>query len=206
MILITVGTTALTCYGKSIFEESSGFISPTAGIIIFHIVQLLMCLLSSFLVDDYGRRPLLIISLSLTAVTLFVNTTYLFVKDCTDIKIEEYDFISFTALLAFIVVFSIGLQTIPFIVLGEIFPTNVKAFAACFLDIIVCVVNAVVLEVFFSTFIEYGMHIPFLIFTICSCIGLVFVIYIVPETKGMSLEEIQYGLCVEERLGYILLK
>lgn len=143
-----------------------------------------------------------------TAVTLLINFFYLYLKECTDFDTKSYDFVPFLTLLAYVFIFSVGMQTIPIVVAGELFPTNVKAIALCFLDVMFCGTNAIVSKFFLLFFRAYGMHVPYLIFCICSGIGTVFIISLVPETKGKTLEEIQDDLQEIRARGidYVLLK
>lgn len=104
---------------------------------------------------------------------------------------NPYDFIPLVALFSYIVIFSLGMQTIPFLIMGEIFPTNVKAFATFIMELYFALTVTVVSKFFHWSSNSFGMHVPFLGFAVFSLIGLIFVIFLVPETKGKTLEEIQ---------------
>lgn len=188
------GTTAIIFYAKTIFEEANGFISSSTATIIYFAIQLVLSALSSFIVDFSGRRPLLIISLSGTALTLLANSIYLYLKGCTDIDMEPFGFISIIALLSYIIIFSVGMQTIPLLIMGEIFPTNVKAFALCLMDIYFSVTVTIISKLFHWSKDYFGLHVPFFFFTVCCIVGVVFIIFVVPETKGKTLEDIQMEL------------
>lgn len=161
-----------------------------------------MSLIASYAVDTFGRKPLLKVSLFGTALTLLVNTIYFYVKNTGDIDMQRYDSIPFFALLSSVIIFSVGMDTIPMLIKGEIFPTNLKAFATCFYDISFTGVNALISKYFFLTESKYGIQFPFLLFTICSFIGTLFIIYYIPETKGKTLEQIQEELGEEKRNGF----
>ncbi|KAJ8954037.1 hypothetical protein NQ318_004338 [Aromia moschata] len=188
------GTTAIIFYCKTIFQQAESFISPSASTIVYFGVQLFLSAVSSFVVDFSGRRPLLIASIAGTALTLFANGTYLYLKHCTDVDTASFEFVPLAALLCFVVAFSVGLQTIPLLVMGEIFPTDVKAFALCAMDIYYSVIVTVISKFFHWSNETYGMHVPFYTFTACCVLGLVFIIVYVPETKGKTLEDIQMEL------------
>lgn len=188
------GTSAIMIYCKTIFHEARDFMSPTLGTVLYFLVQLIMSLISSIIVDKSGRRPLLIISIIGTTITLLINAIFLYIKNCTDIDTKEFQFVSIVALLGFVVIFSLGLQTIPLCIMGEIFSTNVKAFALCTMDIYFSIIATIVSKFFHWANESYGMHVPFFVFTACCVLGLVFVIFIVPETKGKTLEDIQREL------------
>ncbi|KAJ8960112.1 hypothetical protein NQ317_005750 [Molorchus minor] len=194
------GTTAIIFYCKTIFDQAKEFISPSISTIIYFGVQLIMSAVSSFIVDISGRRPLLIISTIGTAITLCINGTYLYFDKCTQVDTSGFEFVPIVALLCFVVVFSIGLQTIPLLIMGEMFPTNVKAFALCWMDIYYSVIVIVISKVFHWSNETYGMHVPFYTFTGCCVIGLIFIVLCVPETKGKTLEDIQLELRGEHKM------
>uniref|UniRef100_A0AAR5Q1J9 Major facilitator superfamily (MFS) profile domain-containing protein n=2 Tax=Dendroctonus ponderosae TaxID=77166 RepID=A0AAR5Q1J9_DENPD len=188
------GTTAIVFYCKKIFEESSDFMSPSLATIIYFGVQLALSAVASIVVDFSGRRPLLIVSIIGTAITLFLNGAYLYIKTHTDIDTSQVNFLPLLALLVFVVVFSIGLQTIPLLLMGEVFSTNVKAFGLCAADIYYSIIVCIISKLFHWSNDRFGMHVPFFSFGICCLFGLLFIVFCVPETKGKTLEDIQEEL------------
>lgn len=75
--------------------------------------------------------------------------------------------------------------------LGELFPTSVKAFALCFADIYYSIAATLASKFLQVMKDHYGMHMAFYGFSFFSLCGLIFIIFFVPETKGKNLEEIQ---------------
>lgn len=187
------GAMAITYYAKVIFSESGNFSATTATMLYFSI-QLCLCIISSILVDKSGRRPLLIISIVGAAVCLLLEGIYFYIHKCTSLDVSNFSFVQVFALLGFVVMFSLGMQTIPILMLCELFPANVKAFALCIADIYFCIIASVVSKFFQIMKDDFGIHVPFFVFTICCILGLVFIIFCVPETKGKTLEEIQNQL------------
>lgn len=188
------GTTVILFYNKTIFDEANGFISSNIASIIYAVVQLVLCAVSSFTVDFAGRRPLLIISLSGTAMALLGNATFLYFKNCTNIDMTHLNFVPLVALLCYTITYSVGMQTIPFLILGEIFPMNVKALALCLMDVYYGIMVTIVSQYFYWSKEQFGMHVPFFTFTAFCVIGVIFIIFIIPETKGKTLEDIQNEL------------
>ncbi|CAH1968363.1 unnamed protein product [Acanthoscelides obtectus] len=188
------GTTAIIFYCKTIFEESKDFISAGTATIIYFSVQLVLSALSSVIVDFAGRRPLLIISTTGTAITLLIQGVFLYFKICTDVDMSRYHFVPIVALLSFVIVFSVGLQTIPLLMMGEIFPTDVKAIALSLMDLYYSLIVTIISQFFHWTKEVYGLHVPFFTFFGCCLVGLLFIIFFVPETKGKTLEDIQAEL------------
>ncbi|RZC39847.1 facilitated trehalose transporter Tret1, partial [Asbolus verrucosus] len=172
------GTTAITFYTQLIFKEAGDDISSELATIIYFSVQVLLTVLCSSIVDRAGRRPLLILSLSGSALALFLEGTYFLIKTRTGIDTSSFSYLPVISLIGFVIFFSIGMQSIPILMLGELFPANVKAFALCLADMYFCVMATIVSKFFQIVKDSFGMDVPFYVFT----------------TKGKSLEEIQHFL------------
>lgn len=188
------GTTALTFYCKSIFEEADNIIAPSTSSIIYFGIQLFITFLSTFLVDTVGRRPLMIVSMLGTSGTLFLLSGYLYLKTYLNIDMTSFQYIPFLALFFNVVSMSIGIRNIPLLVMGEIFSSDIKAIAVCFGTIFYSILALLSAKVFFLTMDNFGMYVPFFIYGFLTFFSIFFVIYIVPETKGLHLEEIQNKL------------
>lgn len=187
------GTMAITFYAKSIFSETGNLSANTATMMYFSI-QLCLCIISSIIVDKSGRRPLLIVSITGAAVCLLIEGIYFYIDKCTSVELSNFSFIQAFALIGFVIMFSLGMQTIPILMLCELFPTNVKAYALCLADIYFCIIASIVSKFFQYMKDNFGIYVPFFAFTICCTLGLVFIILCVPETKGKTLEDIQSEL------------
>ncbi|GJQ67806.1 hypothetical protein Trydic_g16583 [Trypoxylus dichotomus] len=194
------GTTVITFYAKTIFRDAGSNMSSSTAAIIYFTIQLVVAILASILVDKTGRRPLLIFSIIGSGFALATEGIYIYLQTYTDIDMSELHSIPIVALLVYVVIFNLGMGTIPLLLLGELFPTNVKAFALCLADIYFGVIVTAVSKFFQIMKDDFGMHVPFLAFTAFCIIGLVFIITSVPETKGKTLEEIQMYLRGEEKL------
>lgn len=89
---------------------------------------------------------------------------------------------------------AIGIQPISIAYLGEFFDANVKPIAVCICKI------ALALSVFTVGFLfqvmvdSWGSAVPFYVFSGMGVAGMVFVIFVIPETRGRSFCEIQYYL------------
>lgn len=188
------GITAFLFYVQIIFEKSGGKLSSALSSILFGLVQLISSVSSSLVVDRVGRKPLLIMSCIGTAIALIIQGTYFYIQDCTDIDVDPYNWIPITTMLFFVITYSFGLGVIPYMMPGELFPTNIKAKALCIMDLYLALAAFAVAKIYQVIADAFGSYVPFFVFTICCVLSLFFVIFCVPETKGKSLEEIQYWL------------
>lgn len=143
------GSAAVVAYAQVIFNATTGTTNSNAqnstldatervkGIlpyqesIILGCVQVATCVLSVCLVDRVGRKPLLI--LSALGVGLMNGTigTYFFFDITNKASVSHLHWLPLAALLVYIVCYAIGLSTVPYVIIGEMFPTNVKLYASC---------------------------------------------------------------------------
>ncbi|XP_017771111.1 PREDICTED: facilitated trehalose transporter Tret1-like [Nicrophorus vespilloides] len=185
------GPMAIMFYTTIIFNESGNSLSAATSTNIYFALQVICAIICSFLVDKVGRRPLLALSALGSCLALAVEGSYFYVRDYTSIDVTNFSWIPIAALLSYNIIFNLGIGTIPVMMLSELFPTNVKAFALCLADIYFGVVVIFVSKFFQIMKDSFGMHVPFLAFSFFSAIGLIYIIFCIPETKGKTLEEIQ---------------
>lgn len=83
-----------------------------------------------------------------------------------------------------------GLLTIPFTLLGEMYPANARGLASGITLSAAFTMTFVVLKLY-PTFINiWGHNNLFLFFGVMSLLSMVYVYFFVPETKGKTLKEI----------------
>lgn len=125
------GSAAIVAYAEEIFKQAEGHILPYQESIILGCVQVATCVLSVILVDRVGRKPLLLLSaLGVGLMNGTIGTYFYFLKSDKS-AVEHLHWIPITALLVYIVCYAIGLSTVPYVIIGEMFPTNVKLYASC---------------------------------------------------------------------------
>ncbi|VEN44661.1 unnamed protein product [Callosobruchus maculatus] len=188
------GTNVITFYAGTIFKEAGSDVPSSISTIVYFSVQLVVSIIASFLVDKLGRKPLLIWSIIGSGAALAMEGVYVYLDDYTDVDMSHLKCVPLVALIGYVTVFNIGMGTIPVLLLGEMFPTSVKAVALCLADIFFGVIVTIISKFFQFTKDSMGLHVPFFVFTASCVLGLLFIIIWVPETKGKTLEEIQHEL------------
>lgn len=153
-------------------------------------MQVVATLISSMVVDRAGRRVLLIVS---GAVMAGCCTTLglFFELRAWGHDVSGLGWLPLSSLCLYFVVFSLGFGPIPWLMLGELFPPEIKGVAGSVVSSISWWLTFLVTCVFSDVVHLIGEGITFWIFAVSSAIGVIFVVIFVPETKGKSLEEIQ---------------
>ncbi|MDQ5928316.1 MAG: hypothetical protein QG594_90 [Bacteroidota bacterium] len=178
------GINAFLYYAPRIFaeaglEESAALIS-SVGI---GITNLVFTLFGVFLIDVLGRKVLMyigsigyIISLALVSVAFFLKWQ--------GIQIPLFLFL-------FIASHAIGQGAVIWVFISEIFPNHLRASGQAFGSSTHWVLAAIIPSAIPFLFSTIGAGVVFLIFAVMMVFQLLFVIFLMPETKGKSLEELQ---------------
>lgn len=100
-------------------------------------------------------------------------------------------------ILGFVASFAVSIGPVMWVLFSELFPNKVRGLAISFVGLINSGVSFLVQLVFPWELATLGAGTTFLIYGIFGLIGVFFVLFIVPETKGKSLEELE-ALLVKE--------
>lgn len=145
------------------------------------------------MIDRFGRKPLLYVSTVGTAISLLMESVYFYMQDAGD-DVSSINWLPITGIFLSIIFKACGIASIPHLIMGEIFPENIKALATSITLVYSGVLGAIVVLLFPLVSAAFGLGTSFLIFSICCLLGFVFTLFFVLETKGKSLAEIQESL------------
>lgn len=98
------------------------------------------------------------------------------------------------AILAFVASFAISIGPVMWVLFSELFPNRVRGIAISFVGFINSAVSFIVQWVFPWELEVLGSGTTFLIYGLFALAGLIFIIRVIPETKGRSLEELEKEL------------
>ncbi len=100
-------------------------------------------------------------------------------------------------ILGFVASFAVSIGPVMWVLFSELFPNRVRGLAISFVGFVNSAVSFLVQLVFPWELANFGSALTFLIYGIFGLLGLVFVLIVVPETKGRTLEELE-ALLVKE--------
>ncbi|XP_057661003.1 facilitated trehalose transporter Tret1-like [Diorhabda carinulata] len=201
------GTTVFIMNIEFIFEKSKGGVSPQVSSMIYlGLCLLLNILVIVFVVERLGRRLCYILSLSLASIPLLVLSVYFFIeKYVSDVDLGFLNWIPIVAMISYQICNSFGMAVIPTLMLGELFSTSVKSKAMTVLMIDFGLMIFVTNNVLHALQSVIGLCGPFLLFAVSNIISAFMTMWLVPETRGKTLEQIQQLLKkeVDERIEVV---
>ncbi|CAG4979443.1 unnamed protein product [Parnassius apollo] len=196
------GSTAIIAYAQQIFGAAEGGLGAKESCILFGTVQLLTSAISSQLVDRLGRKPLLLVSSCGVGLANIIIGAYFFMKQKNSELVINISFIPIVVIPIFIFSYTIGLATVPFAITSEIFPTNIKSKATCVIQIFVALMTFAVTKLYQVIADNLGNYVAFWCFGLLSVGGVIFILFLLPETKGQSFAAIQDKLYSNEKVVY----
>ncbi len=97
-------------------------------------------------------------------------------------------------ILGFVASFAVSIGPVMWVLFSELFPNWIRGLAISFVGLINSAVSFGVQLVFPWELENLGSSLTFLIYGIFAALGVIFILFVVPETKGKSLEEIEATL------------
>ncbi|KAG5503409.1 hypothetical protein JKF63_05547 [Porcisia hertigi] len=179
-------------YYSSVILYDAGFrdaIMPVVLSIPLAFMNALFTAVAIFTVDKFGRRLLLLISVfgCLALLTVIAVIGY-FLGTSIPYSIGGWLFLAL--LSVFLIFYAPGIGCIPWVIMGEIFPTHLRTSAASVATMSNWASNAIVSQVFPILMGAIGVGGTFTIIASLMVLGCVFVYFFAVETKGLTLEQI----------------
>lgn len=188
------GINAVLFYMTDIFKASGTSLNPDIATIIIGAVQLASSFVTPFVVDRLGRRVLMLISSCGTAIgSVLLGMFFLLDRNGSPV-VDSISFLPVLSLVLFIVTYCWGLGPLPWAIIGELFPVEVKSIASPIATAFCWILSFLVTYFFPSISDSIGMHVGFFIFGACCVVAFFFSLLVLPETKGKSFEEIRIML------------
>ncbi|KYQ52277.1 Facilitated trehalose transporter Tret1 [Trachymyrmex zeteki] len=187
---LMLGNFSTMQYLEVLFKKAAIGIDSNVATILVLVVGLISCGLSTATVEGAGRRPLLIASTLGSSITLAILAIYLMLDE-RGIDVSAANLLPVIDVMIFQVTYRIGLGTLPGALTGELFPTEVKAFAGAIINVLDCMLGFIVSKLYQVISDWLGTHTVYYFFAGSCLLAFVMVIFTVPETKGRTYREIQ---------------
>lgn len=188
-LIFTTGFPAISSLVSIALSSADNF-SENELTILFELMQFIGAIASLFIIDRYDRRPLWAITCILAIVFHLMTATLYHLHD-NGVHIVGYSWLLFGSITAYTTVFSTLMFSLNCTARGELLPQKYKAAGSSTSLALNSVVGSIQGFTFLKIASAFGMKMNFIIFAAFSFVLLVFCYYLVPETRGMTLVEIE---------------
>ena len=179
------GINAIIYYGPQIMEEAGLQLGEAlGGQVIIGLVNVVFTLIAIWKIDGLGRRKLLLVGVSGIIISL-VTVGFLFYFDV------QNTYLLMIFILTFIACYAFSYGPVVWVFISEIYPSNMRGFAMSLATMAIWVANSVIAQItpwFLENLKASG---TFWFFAICTLPTIFIVLWIMPETKNKTLEEIE---------------
>lgn len=183
------GINTIIYYGPQIFAlaGSASHSSSIFATFVVAIVNVIGTVVGILLVDRVGRKPLLYVGVTGMAAALFA-LSYAFSHNAT--LGSSLGQIAIVCLMIYIMCFAFSLGAIAWILVAEVFPLRVRGRGVAAGTLGSGISNFIVSITFLTLLEAIGSARTFAIYGAMSIVTLLFVRFVVPETRGRDLESI----------------
>ncbi len=173
-------------YGTSIFTQAGlGSHSAFGAQVVIGCINVVFTLIAIWKVDQFGRKPLLLIGASgLTAVLLALGLLFGLSGDNASLYIMFLLFLH-------VAIFSLSWGPVTWIIMAEIFPTKIRGRALAIATFVIWISCALVAHTFPWFRDNLGAAKTFFVYAVLLMPSVLLIQRMLPETKGKTLEEIE---------------
>lgn len=188
------GVNTVIYYAPAIFKaaglgSATAAIAATAGI---GVVNVVMTAVAIWLLDRVGRKPLLIWSVvGMTVALVLLGMGFAFTSDAAATAGGALGRITGISLIVFVASFAIGMGPVFWLLIAEIYPLKTRAVAMSVATVANWAANWLVAATFLTLASKLGKAGVFWLYALMGVLTWIFVVRLVPETKGKTLEQIQ---------------
>ncbi|THG15471.1 hypothetical protein TEA_020704 [Camellia sinensis var. sinensis] len=181
--------------------QTAGFVSKkilalrfpsSTGTIIYACIQVPITALGATLIDKAGRKPLLLVSGSGLVIGCAL-TAISFYLEVHEIAVNASPILAVTGILVYIGAFSVGMGAVPWVIMSEIFPINVKGVGGSLATLVNWFI-AWLVSYTFNYLMAWSSYGTFILYGAINLLAILFIVMVVPETKGRTLEQLQAAI------------
>lgn len=190
--LALVGVTNVLAYTQTIFEKAHGDIVPasTAALLVM-LTKVLMVVVAMYLIENLGRRLQLTLASFGNALAMAGLTAYFLAMERGHQDMSAFNWVPLATLLFFIACVGAGVNTVPQVLMSELLGQRAKSVIAPICMTIMSLTSFGINKAFLPVGESAGYWVLFLLFTCTNTLIGIFTLFVVPETKGKSLVEVQ---------------
>lgn len=181
-----MGVNAVLYYGPSIFKDA-GIGDPLFCQVLVGIVNTATTVIAMFIIDRVGRKKLIYYGVSGMIACLVLIAVYFSFKESLHLSV----YFMLTFFLLYVFCCAISISAVVFVLLSEMYPNNVRGLAMSIAGLALWIGTYLIGQLtpwMLATLTPAGTFILFAL----MCVPYMFIVWkLMPETAGMSLEDIE---------------
>lgn len=178
------GIFVIFIYASQFSIEAGVAMDEFLSAVVIGAIRCVTTALIAFASDKFGRKPLTIVS----SIGMFLSMLGLAV--CSAFPLS-FTWLPAVFLFAFIFSGTIGFLTLPFAMVAEMYPQRTRGFAVGMTLAIASILSFINIKTFSAVFELFGTTLIFAFYTTVALVGILFAVFVLPETKGKSLQDIE---------------
>lgn len=189
----TCGIFTITNYMTELLHWANIEIDIYLATVILGLIQIVGCVVSALCMDRFGRRVLFITSSVLSAVSMYVFGFYYFLLSqprMVDV-VKQLQWLPIVSLATAILAASLAIAAAPFFLIAELLPTKLRGRVTTIALGVSWLVAFSVVHSFHFLVEALGVHGTYWLYASVCVVELVFVYFFLPETKNLTIEQIQ---------------
>ncbi|CAH1118548.1 unnamed protein product [Phaedon cochleariae] len=185
------GFNAIGAYVQVLLEQER--ISAVWGMFVIGVLSAVVYISGNFLLDKLGRKKLAVISSTTTTICLLGISAFFLLRDSFRLDLSNLAWLLFVLVVCYYICFS-GMSTVINVFATELFSNSVKAEGTA-LNMVIHGLGTMATTKYYQFAGDHiALFVPFLTFGLITLFGVFFFIFVMPETKGKTLEAIQVEL------------
>lgn len=192
----TSGINVVMYYAPRIFRMAGAATeSAMLQAVVIGLTNLIFTMLALAVIDNFGRKKLMLVG-SIGYIVSLGTTAWAFLYFGDDFSAVGGTIV-LTAIIVFIASHAFGQGAVIWVFISEIFPNRVRARGQALGSFTHWVFAAIISQTFPMVAGRFGGGVIFAFYTLMMIIQLLWVIFVMPETKRISLEDMQKKLGIE---------
>lgn len=179
------GVFVVIFYAVDIADEAGVHTDGYLVSVLIGATRLLVTVVISYASKRFGRRPLAVVSG--VGMTMCMGT----LAGCVHLESSALNWLRALTLVLYIFMSTVGFLTLPWAMIGELFPTRVRGLAGGITTCCAYLYSFAVLKTYPEMKDTLGRQGVFLFYGVAALLGTVFLWFYLPETQGKTLEEVE---------------
>lgn len=184
------GIFVMVYYAVDIIRSTGVTVNAYFVTLLIGITRLIGSIIVATISKKFGRRVPAVVSGAGMTLSMGTLSLYLFLISI-GYDLSYLSLLPIVCILSYIFISTIGFLPLPFAMVGEVYPTNVKDILSGITSCIGYTFSSITVKIHPDLLIILGSHGIYFFYTVMSLIGLIFVVIFLPETQGKTFHEIE---------------